>query len=133
MSMRSAARVAPHSMSRATTAARSGIRYRTSTSSMASPRSRGASMRSIAYNTCNGDEGHRLFWEERGVGQRVTVCKVADIPEGECAVVAVNQKEIAVFNVAGTLLAIDDICPHMGASLSRRPVADGLVDVPVDP
>jgi nitrite reductase (NADH) small subunit len=74
--------------------------------------------------------GIGCFGEDRGVGQRVTVCKVGDIPEGECAVVTLNQKDIAIFNASGTLLAIDDVCPHMGASLSGGHVEDGCVTCP---
>ena len=62
--------------------------------------------------------------------QRVTVAKVGDIPEGEAIVVNVRQKDVAVFNVGGTLRAIDDMCPHMGASLSGGFVEDGCVTCP---
>ncbi len=62
--------------------------------------------------------------------QRVTVAKVADIPDGAAVVVSVRQKDVAVFNVGGTLQAIDDMCPHMGASLSGGFVEDGCVTCP---
>jgi nitrite reductase (NADH) small subunit len=64
------------------------------------------------------------------VGQRVTVAKAGDIPAGGCVVVNVRQKDIAIFNVNGTLFAIDDMCPHMGASLSGGFVEDGCVTCP---
>jgi len=67
---------------------------------------------------------------ERAVGQRVTVAKAADVPEGGSVVVNVRQKDVAIFRVNGALLAIDDMCPHMGASLSGGFVEDGCVTCP---
>jgi nitrite reductase (NADH) small subunit/3-phenylpropionate/trans-cinnamate dioxygenase ferredoxin subunit len=64
------------------------------------------------------------------VGQRVTVGKWEDIPEGGSAVVTINQKDIAIFNVNGKFFALDDVCPHMGASLSGGFVEDGCVTCP---
>ena len=64
------------------------------------------------------------------MGQRVVVGKVGDIAAGECAVVTIGKKDIAIFNVNGQLMAIDDTCPHMGASLSGGYVEDGCVTCP---
>ena len=64
------------------------------------------------------------------MAQLITVAKVADIPDGASAVVAVGKTDIAVFNVGGTFHAIDDMCPHMGASLSGGFVEDGCVTCP---
>ena len=64
------------------------------------------------------------------MGQRVTVGKLEDIPEGGSAMVTVNQKDIAIFNVNGKFFALDDVCPHMGASLSGGYVEDGCVTCP---
>ena len=46
-----------------------------------------------------------------------TVATVDEIPEGQGKVFEVNDRAIAVFNIGGKLTAIDDMCPHMGASL----------------
>jgi nitrite reductase (NADH) small subunit len=46
-----------------------------------------------------------------------SVAKVGAIPEGEGASFQVGERLVAVFNHRGTYLAIDDLCPHMGASL----------------
>jgi nitrite reductase (NADH) small subunit/3-phenylpropionate/trans-cinnamate dioxygenase ferredoxin subunit len=59
-----------------------------------------------------------------------TVCKVQDIPDGEGKAVAVGKKILAVFRVDGQLYAIDDVCPHMGASLSTGYVEQGIVTCP---
>lgn len=64
------------------------------------------------------------------MGQRVSVCRIEDIPAGSSIVATVNQKDVAVFNVNGQLFAIDDVCPHMGASLSGGFVEDGCVTCP---
>jgi nitrite reductase (NADH) small subunit/3-phenylpropionate/trans-cinnamate dioxygenase ferredoxin subunit len=59
-----------------------------------------------------------------------TVCRVGDLQEGEGKTVTVNGKLIAVFNNGGTFQAIDDTCPHMGASLSGGCIEDGIVTCP---
>ena len=47
----------------------------------------------------------------------ITVARVGAIPEGEGASFQVGDRLVAVFNHDGRYLAIDDLCPHMGASL----------------
>ena len=64
------------------------------------------------------------------MGQRLTVARAGDIPEGGSVVVEVRGKDVAVFRVNGELHAIDDMCPHMGASLSGGFVEDGCVTCP---
>jgi nitrite reductase (NADH) small subunit/3-phenylpropionate/trans-cinnamate dioxygenase ferredoxin subunit len=59
-----------------------------------------------------------------------TVCKVQDLPEGEAKTVEVGGRLVAVFHIAGQYLAIDDVCPHMGASLSGGHVENGVVTCP---
>ena len=59
-----------------------------------------------------------------------TVCKVAELREGEGKTVAVGNKLIALFRVNGECFAIDDVCPHMGASLSGGYVEEGIVTCP---
>jgi nitrite reductase (NADH) small subunit/3-phenylpropionate/trans-cinnamate dioxygenase ferredoxin subunit len=59
-----------------------------------------------------------------------TVCKVGDVPEGEGKTVEVAGKLVAVFRTNGQFQAIDDVCPHMGASLSGGYVEDGIVTCP---
>jgi NAD(P)H-dependent nitrite reductase small subunit len=59
-----------------------------------------------------------------------TVCKVADIQEGEGKMVELSGKLIAVFHDQGQYFAIDDVCPHMGASLSSGFVENGIVTCP---
>jgi nitrite reductase (NADH) small subunit len=59
-----------------------------------------------------------------------TVCTVADVPEAEGKTVTVGDRLVALFRVAGELHAIDDVCPHMGASLAGGHVENGIVTCP---
>jgi nitrite reductase (NADH) small subunit/3-phenylpropionate/trans-cinnamate dioxygenase ferredoxin subunit len=64
------------------------------------------------------------------MGEFRTVCRAGDVPEGEGKTVTVAGKLIAVFRCGGEFRAIDDTCPHMGASLSGGYVEDGVVTCP---
>jgi nitrite reductase (NADH) small subunit/3-phenylpropionate/trans-cinnamate dioxygenase ferredoxin subunit len=59
-----------------------------------------------------------------------TVAKVGDIPIGEARAYQVNGKMVAVFNVDGEYSAINDLCPHMGASLASGYVEKETVTCP---
>jgi nitrite reductase (NADH) small subunit/3-phenylpropionate/trans-cinnamate dioxygenase ferredoxin subunit len=59
-----------------------------------------------------------------------TVCKTQDLPEGESKTVVIGKKLIALFHAQGKHFAIDDVCPHMGASLSGGHVEEGIVTCP---
>ncbi len=47
----------------------------------------------------------------------MTVAKVGAIPDGEGRSFQVGDRLVAVFLQGGQYFAIDDLCPHMGASL----------------
>ncbi len=59
-----------------------------------------------------------------------TVCRVEDLAEGESTTVRVGNKLIALFCAGGQYHAIDDVCPHMGASLAAGHVENGVVTCP---
>ena len=59
-----------------------------------------------------------------------TVAKVGAIPEGRGLTFVVNGRMVAVFFTEGKYWAIDDLCPHMGASLGAGEVYDGMVACP---
>jgi nitrite reductase (NADH) small subunit/3-phenylpropionate/trans-cinnamate dioxygenase ferredoxin subunit len=59
-----------------------------------------------------------------------TVANVGDIPDGQGIAYAVNGRMVAVFIQGGVYEAIDDFCPHMGASLAGGHVEDGVVFCP---
>ena len=58
------------------------------------------------------------------------VAKVGDIPVGQGKTCLVGETLIAVFNLDGGYYAINDLCPHMGASLADGQVEDGVVACP---
>ena len=60
----------------------------------------------------------------------VTVARLGEIPDGEARVVTGRGKAVAVFRVGERYFAIDDMCPHMGASLAGGFVEDGIVTCP---
>ncbi|HZT83620.1 MAG TPA: nitrite reductase small subunit NirD [Gemmataceae bacterium] len=59
-----------------------------------------------------------------------TVCRAEDVPEGEGRTVEAGGKLIAVFRDGGNFYALDDMCPHMGASLAGGHVEAGVVTCP---
>ncbi len=58
------------------------------------------------------------------------VCRVGELADGEGKTVSVDGKLIAVFHSGGGYFAIDDTCPHMGASLSGGYVESDIVTCP---
>jgi nitrite reductase (NADH) small subunit len=63
-----------------------------------------------------------------GVFRRV--CRASELGEGQSRVVEVDGKLIALFCHGGQYFAIDDVCMHMGASLSDGTVEDAIVTCP---
>jgi len=59
-----------------------------------------------------------------------TVAKVGAIAEGRGETFTVDGRLVAVFLENGQYFAIDDLCPHMGASLGAGEVIDGVVACP---
>ena len=64
------------------------------------------------------------------MSSRVYVCRGAEIPEGRSFAAEIDGKPIAVYRIENQLYAIDDVCPHMGASLSAGPVENLIVTCP---
>lgn len=60
----------------------------------------------------------------------VIVAQEGDLPEGASAVVTIHGKAIALFHIGGKYYAIDDVCPHAGASLAAGEVEDLIVTCP---
>ncbi len=55
---------------------------------------------------------------------------VGNFPVNKGVCVEVGGKKIAVFNATGQYYAIDDACPHRGASFSQGSVAGTTVTCP---
>jgi len=62
--------------------------------------------------------------------QFITVAKVGSIPEHGGITVTVGDRLIALFYENGEYRAIDDLCPHMGASLGAGESRNGVVVCP---
>ena len=60
----------------------------------------------------------------------VPVAAIDEVREGSSLVVEVQGKEIAIFRSDGQYFAIDDACPHAGASLAGGHVENGIVTCP---
>jgi len=60
-----------------------------------------------------------------------TVGKVGDIAPGTGKAFEFGDQMVAIFlETDGTYLAIDDLCPHMGASLASGHFSEGIVTCP---
>jgi nitrite reductase (NADH) small subunit len=59
-----------------------------------------------------------------------TVAHVGEVPDGEGRCYEVAGRMIAVFHVDGKYTAINDTCPHLGASLAAGYVENGGVTCP---
>ena len=64
------------------------------------------------------------------VSEYTTVAKVESIAEGRGQSFHVKDRLVAVFRTHEGYFAIDDLCPHMGASLAEGDVEEGVVSCP---
>ena len=58
------------------------------------------------------------------------VATTQELPAGTVKQVTVNGRKVALFNLDGSYHAIDDTCPHRGASLSEGEVEGNEVTCP---
>ncbi len=66
-----------------------------------------------------------------GVQEFQKVAKFSSIPQGRGLCVKVDEKEIALFRVNGSICAIDNLCPHEGGSLAEGEIKDQVVTCPL--
>ncbi len=57
----------------------------------------------------------------------VKVGLLTEFKEGRGRAVEIDGRRVAVFNMGGRLFALQDDCPHMGASLADGQIEDGRV------
>lgn len=62
---------------------------------------------------------------------RLRVGALADLPPGAACRHRIGDRTIAFFNVAGSVFAVDDRCPHEGGRLSGGSVESHAVRCPV--
>lgn len=67
---------------------------------------------------------------DSGTSEFVAVCKVSDLPEQGKMVVEVGDRLVALFHVAGTFWAIDDMCTHDGGPLAEGELDDHTIACP---
>lgn len=60
----------------------------------------------------------------------VDLVRTSEIPAGEARTFEIGGRSVAVFNRDGRFYAIDDLCPHMGASLASGDVDGCIVTCP---
>jgi len=58
------------------------------------------------------------------------VATLQEVPVGRSKQATVNKRKLALFNVGGTIYAIDDTCPHRGAPLWEGEVDNQEVTCP---
>lgn len=60
----------------------------------------------------------------------VTVAQVDEIPPGTCRTVEVDGIFLALCNVNGTFLAVDNTCPHAGGPLGEGSLEEDVLECP---
>ena len=64
------------------------------------------------------------------MGSFVHVADLSDIPPGTAKVVAVQNVEVALFNLEGSIYAIDNMCQHAGGPLGEGKIKGDVVICP---
>lgn len=57
----------------------------------------------------------------------ISLARLGDVSEGRGRTFRVGDREIALFLVGGKYYALDDACPHMGASLGASDLRGDMV------
>lgn len=60
----------------------------------------------------------------------IKVATISDLPPGEGKTVDCHGTEIALFNDGGRFKAVENTCPHAGASLGEGTLKEGCVICP---
>lgn len=64
------------------------------------------------------------------MGTRAKIAEKAELNPGECKIVEVEGKTLAVFNVDGTFYATDNTCLHRGGPLGEGELDGTIVTCP---
>jgi len=62
--------------------------------------------------------------------QSIRVAAVSEIPPGTSKEVMAGDKVVALFNVDGTIYALDGVCPHAGGPLGEGTLRGTMVTCP---
>ncbi len=61
----------------------------------------------------------------------VKVCSADDVPDDTALAVEIGGRPVAVFKVGDRFSAVEDICPHQGASFEGGPLDGEIVTCPL--
>lgn len=61
----------------------------------------------------------------------IRICSVDEIPPGEPLTVEIDGKPVAIGRVGDKYYAIEDICPHQGASFEGGEIEDDILTCPL--
>jgi len=64
------------------------------------------------------------------VAEYRTVCRIEELPPGSSRLFRADGKDVALFNVDGTLFAVEDTCFHAGGPLHEGSVVGTTVICP---
>ena len=81
-------------------------------------------------DTLSDDDKLPLFPDQPQPEPYTTVAQVGDIQEGHGKAFPVGKRMVAVFLHQGEYYAIDDFCPHQGASLAEGYITDCTIACP---
>jgi 3-phenylpropionate/trans-cinnamate dioxygenase ferredoxin subunit len=62
--------------------------------------------------------------------KQVTVARLDELPPGQRKLLFVDGKSVVLFNIDGTIHAIDNSCPHNGASLASGKLQGTVLQCP---
>ena len=60
----------------------------------------------------------------------IPVAPASSLPPGSCLETVAGDRIVALFNVAGTIYALDGVCPHQGGPLGKGRLDGCLVTCP---
>ena len=60
----------------------------------------------------------------------IKVAAASELPPGACGEYVAGEWIVAVFNVGGTLHALDGICPHQGGPLGKGVLSGSTITCP---
>jgi 3-phenylpropionate/trans-cinnamate dioxygenase ferredoxin subunit len=62
--------------------------------------------------------------------KQVTVARLDELPPGQRKLVFVDGRSVVLFNIDGAIHAIDNSCPHNGASLASGKLEGSVLQCP---
>ena len=64
------------------------------------------------------------------MSQWIAIARLDECPPGTALERVAGDRMVALFNVAGTLHALDGVCPHQGGPLGQGQLSAGVVTCP---